>query len=349
MSNSVLTNNTIKKRLGYIDALRGFTMFLVVFGHVAKGSIGANTVLTSFFLTFRMPTFFFISGFIGYKTLDFWTLANFKNRISKKAFVQIIPCLIFMTLFGYTEGRTTLDMITGHNLWGGYWFTLVLFEMFILYYTISLISNICFGEKIYFILMTFMSIFGVVYLAIGKRNFEIYHIMCFENLFKYFQFFFLGTLFRMYFGNIIKLLQANWFRTFIITFFVILFAYISKFDSNTLPYRIIHDIVIRYVGVCIVFMVFHSLSDFFDKKNKLSSVLQFVGKRTLDIYLLHYFFLPDLKFLKDFYVTGNMLVIEFFTYSILTIGILFICLSTSWIIRRSDTLAYWCFGSKQNK
>lgn len=58
------------ERIRYIDALRGFTMLLVVFGHVMMftfGIGGYNSVIGSFFLTFRMPMFFFISGYIAYK------------------------------------------------------------------------------------------------------------------------------------------------------------------------------------------------------------------------------------------------------------------------------------------
>jgi fucose 4-O-acetylase-like acetyltransferase len=59
---------TIKKeRIQYIDALRGFTMLLVVFAHVETFSfqyMENATFLGEFFKLFRMPLFFFISGFI---------------------------------------------------------------------------------------------------------------------------------------------------------------------------------------------------------------------------------------------------------------------------------------------
>lgn len=55
----------IKLRINYIDALRGFTMILVVVGHVIGRSLGLggyDSVISSIILTFRMPMFFFISG-----------------------------------------------------------------------------------------------------------------------------------------------------------------------------------------------------------------------------------------------------------------------------------------------
>ena len=56
-----------KPRLGWLDALRGFTMLLVVTNHVALKSFGMQirwSAALQFFLLFRMPLFFFISGFL---------------------------------------------------------------------------------------------------------------------------------------------------------------------------------------------------------------------------------------------------------------------------------------------
>ena len=51
--------------MGWLDALRGFTMILVVSNHVALKSFGMQirwSAALQFFLLFRMPLFFFISG-----------------------------------------------------------------------------------------------------------------------------------------------------------------------------------------------------------------------------------------------------------------------------------------------
>lgn len=42
----------IKKRLGYIDKLRGIAMLLVLIGH-------NNTIITSYIYSFHMPLFFY--------------------------------------------------------------------------------------------------------------------------------------------------------------------------------------------------------------------------------------------------------------------------------------------------
>ena len=58
-------------RIEYIDALRGFTMLLVVYGHILVHCFDFDFTtepsFNSIISLIRMPIFFFISGFIMYK------------------------------------------------------------------------------------------------------------------------------------------------------------------------------------------------------------------------------------------------------------------------------------------
>ena len=66
-------NDRIDGRIAYIDCLRGFTMLLVIWNHVADMSFGlglSDSFWTQLFISFRMPMFFFISGFIAYKAAN---------------------------------------------------------------------------------------------------------------------------------------------------------------------------------------------------------------------------------------------------------------------------------------
>lgn len=74
------------QRIGYIDALRGFTMLLVVFSHIETFCYNIpfnESILSSLFITFRMPMFFFISGYIAYKK-EWWNLNIYKKNLQRK-------------------------------------------------------------------------------------------------------------------------------------------------------------------------------------------------------------------------------------------------------------------------
>ena len=76
---------TMKKpRLGWLDALRGFTMILVVTNHVALKSFDMKirwSVALQLFLLFRMPLFFL--------SADFWLIRQVVCGMP----VRLVSCL----------------------------------------------------------------------------------------------------------------------------------------------------------------------------------------------------------------------------------------------------------------
>ena len=109
-----------------------------------------------------------------------------------------------------------------------------------------------------------------------------------------------------------------------------------------------HDILARYTGLLVIFFSFYHYQDFFNKKNKFNSTILFIGKRTLDIYLIHYFLIPDLQFLKPILEPNNMLLIQLILASLISITIIFFCLLISNIIRTSSHLSHYLLGAKKS-
>ena len=131
----------------WLDALRGFTMIMVVANHVAQIGFEEQWKHSSslqFLLLFRMPLFFFISGFLAYKASQVWDLRNLGTLVLKKMRVQLIPTICFFLL---------ATAILKPSFWpgleesfhsptkGGYWFTLVLLYMFLIYYPFAYLES----------------------------------------------------------------------------------------------------------------------------------------------------------------------------------------------------------------
>lgn len=200
-------------RVNYIDALRGFTMFLVVFGHVMLEAFdlgGYDSVIGSIFLTFRMPLFFFIAGIFTYKTTHTWDFKFYCNRIKNKFLIQIIPTLFFASIFLLSLNQNPVTSLTKYGF-GGYWFTIVLFEMFFIYYSTSLICKYTYPQLCDSILII-LSIVGIIIIAFFKQNGWLWEILCLENLTKYFQFFTLGILCKKYSNHFFRLINNHTFR-----------------------------------------------------------------------------------------------------------------------------------------
>lgn len=349
MSVSIETYNKPNSRINYIDGLRGFTMLLVVLGHVMNTSfhiVGYNSTLGSIILTFRMPMFFFISGYIAYKAIKYWTPTNYICMLKKKSIIQIIPATIFFSLFCIYNGISPIYKI--QSGFAEYWFTIVLFEFLFIYYTISLIC--CLTNKlIQDIGLIIISIIGIMVLAINRGEGYFWDILCLENFCKYFQFFTLGILCKKYNTKFISLINYDKFRaTAIIIFIISLVIYFNDYIKvhHIYVYKAVRDIIIRYSALFIIFTFFYHNRSFFDSNNRIKKTLLYIGKRTLDIYLLHYFFIPDLTILKPYIEPTNMMVIQLaisLTISSLIIGF---SLFISNIIRTSNFLGHYLFGAK---
>ena len=339
------------KRVKYIDALRGFTMFLVVLGHVLLTSLnigGYDSVLSGIILTFRMPMFFFISGFIGYKALYRWTTSFYLFSLKKKLRVQIIPAAFFFSLYTICQGVNPI--ICFSHGFGGYWFTFVLLEMFICYFTLSYIANKLHHHLIMDFGMIVLSLLGVMVLLFLRNESNLWNFLCLENLTKYFQFFTFGILCRKYENQLFKILRNDIFKAIIIMAFIVgLLLYFDIIPNNIYLYKFNHDIIIRYVGLLLVFIFFYQKKGFWEKNKKISSVFLFIGRRTLDIYLIHFFLLPNLKFMTYWISKEGMFVIQLTVSVLVTIIIIALCLLISELIRTSDTLSYYLLGVNKNK
>lgn len=331
-------------RISYIDALRGFTICLVVFGHV-NSSIGMppyDSVLGYFFSTFRMPMFFFISGFVTYKTLSMWNTDFFLDIIAKKARVQLVPMFVFLIAYTFfTIGSFPKFWIGGFDK---YWFTLVLFEMLIIYFVVSYLG--CLLHKDLLWIMVGISLFGIFALSSLSREWTLYKVLCLENFFKYIQFFTLGLFCRKYQSRFLEIVQNNYFKGVMISLFIWCFFVIINRNliQNAIAFHFLRDILVRYLGLMTVFSIFASFDQYFSSDSFVPRIMRNVGKRTLDVYLIHYFFVPDLSFAYSFFNLNNQLLLQFLLIFSISVIIVCICMVISRCIRTSDILAYWLLG-----
>ena len=270
--------------------------------------------------------------------------------------VQIVPTVIFLLLLApppeFFHQLGTLK--------GGYWFTFTLFEFFLIY-MLSIrycgrwsrllalavsIGSFCFGSyqnhlrlmaPDHSLLSSFLDMAGFM----GIR------------VWQYYLFFYIGTLVRRYFDAFIKMINKPWvFVLLIVAFFAI--ASTDHPVSAVLEYMRFNLGGIS--GMLMVFTAFrflyspilHHPSPFSTILHQASSFLKFVGTRTLDIYLLHYFFLPRflLAYSPQFHAHNSAL--QFLAIMSIALIVLLLSLLVSYIIRLSPFLGHYLFGAKQD-
>jgi len=335
-------------RIEYIDALRGFTMILVVLQHVATFGWGISDDMPSihpYLQQFRMPLFFFISGFVLYKTNVIWNVSHVRQFLSKKFLVQIIPTIVFLILFCKFTGWGLVDSLFDPAK-AGYWFTYTLFVFFVFYS----ILRLCFHGRLediaivvaalFFYVITWKPVYGNIPLS------DSYKGLLGIQQWIYFCFFLTGTLVRKHFHLVQQKLDGRWLITL-----CVLVYFLLNFYRSTLPdvglIKVPVNLLCSLAGILILFAFFRANQSSFSKDRAIGRVLQYVGRRTLDIYLLHYFFLPQgLGDAFPVFVDYPMPVVEAVCSFIIAIVIVALCLLMSNIIRLSPVLARWLFGVK---
>jgi len=121
------------KRIEYIDALRGFAIFLVVIHHIYVHCthVYATYSYNHYIEQVQMPLFFFVSGFVFLKVRE-WNILEIRQFFSKKITPLIVSPLLFMIVFLKISDGNVLSALFDEAK-GGYWFTFSLFEYFVIY------------------------------------------------------------------------------------------------------------------------------------------------------------------------------------------------------------------------
>ena len=335
-----------KQRIAYIDAMLGFTMILVVFSHVCGMCLGDRLMgFNDVFFLFRLPCFFMISGWLFEGTSG---ILYPRKVIRHKFMVQIVPTFIFLLILA----PPPLFFSRLGAVKGGYWFTFALFEFFVIYLFSErylrkwsgalalVISVLAFCYDIYYnrlqmcIADVQCSMFNVQWITdvLGFLSFMTW---------RYYLFFFIGTRIKRYFETFLRWTDKWLVMTVVVGGFIAI-ACLPHQESAIGAYLVFS--VGGILGMTMIFTLFRRLSLFTSH----SSLLNYIGTRTLDIYLLHYFFLP--RFLN---VYGESLrnydnkCFEFFVAMALALIVVCICLLVSYLIRLNPTLGHYLFGVKK--
>lgn len=338
------TSTHHKPRIAFIDALRGFTMLLVVYSHIQFFGYQDTTGMNEIFIKFRMPLFFFISGWVLYKKDRDWNNKTALTFLFTKFKVQIISTLIFFFLYIYIFHVDILSAID-HNK-SGYWFTYTLFAYFIFYVVsirISRLFKAMINEDIIVLTLT-LAIIGFHYYTIHDD--DLHHQWIYGSIgvpqWKYYAFFVFGTMVRKYYKTFVSITDNPWLTAFCVSLFFLILVFKPFSSSITFSFY-----VLGFLGVVIVFTVFRIHEEWFTANKNISRWMQYIGRHTLDIYLLHYFFLPrNLEMIGVYFKDNSNATIELFFSISIALMVIGVCLLVSKVLCISPLLAKLLFGKK---
>lgn len=333
--------------------MRGLAILLVVFSHVTNAYVKMPITNASFagvyymMTMFRMPLFFFVSGFFAYRAAGRWDAAMIRRVSLKKFKAQIVGLAVFCFLYGVTMRHWHFQFIWTSN---PYWFTESLFEMFFIYLAFALIERKT-GWRWPLPLLLAIAVvapFIFNYFTEGvKLPGWVVAIQTWHTL-NYFPYFMLGIFARKYDRHLWRVADNQYFKALMIVGFFSLVIFYGCRHRYSLEWDLVMTLM-RFTGLMTILVAFRSYRGWFDGDHGVSNVMCKVGSRTLDIYYLHYFFIPNLAFMKGFLSTGpgNSILLMLVIGLGISALVVALCMLISAVLRSSPFLADWLFGASK--
>ena len=157
-------------------------------------------------------------------------------------------------------------------------------------------------------------------------------------------FFCIGVLIRKHLD-----VAKRWIETPIIMAAFIILFFLMVFFADQISFYLwkpIRRILFGGLSIMVIFAFFYKYQHSFSQDRNLGRVMQYVGKRTLDIYMIHYFLLPQhLDMLGSWFAENANPAIEFFVTTIIVAMVIMLSIAIGSIIRLSPLLSYYLLGA----
>lgn len=333
----------MNKRIEYIDAMRGLAMMMVVIFHCQEFCfIHKNILDTIINSAIQIPLFFMVSGFFA-SNLRNMTVSN---ALLKKFMRLIIPTALMLGLYCWSFHLSYVAALFKY-MKDGYWFTYVLFGFIAIYLltdkAITLLTSSEKTKAIIHILVGICIPYFVLLTAKYSHENGIGGLLSLKEYFNYF-YFVLGAILYANKKVTLKHLNSNAFLGGAISLYIIttivevhygtehlhLFAGIYILLRSAIPLLLIWTLFDRYTWL--------------STSARIGRFLTLVGRRSIDVYFIHYYFLSAVPLWGEYFATINAPFIEYMCAIALSIPIIFASLGLGYVIRLSNLTSRLLLG-----
>ena len=335
-------------RLGYIDALRGIGIILLVYNHFLffgfSGGMSTMTPLDNEVMFILMPLFFVISGFVSYRKEQATTLPQLMKTLWMKVRQLLIPTIIMFVFSRYAHCASIVDGLQD-IMKKGYWFTFTLFQIIVIYQILIYIAR-HFSKHIYKILVLCLPalIFAFPPEYTSDNQYVILKILSIRQLLAYYQYFIVGVIAKYNFELLQKTMTNKWWIS-------LCFIYAFFCPTYHDPYT---NWLIIIARITCIFWIAYYYRNWLDKDSFLPNQLRYIGRHTIEIYFLHYFFLfkiPTIEMYlfsfinaQDTICLAHEYMLELLIVGTLAIIVCYVCLLIRKILDAFPLISELCFG-----
>ena len=341
------------ERFEYIDALKGFAIFCVIWGHslqyLKNGYDFFHNPMFEFIYSFHMPIFFMISGFFFRSSLKL----NFREFLYKKGVQLILPCLVWTT--ATYIARLSIAIVTRGDFLNDWFMELIhkfspnnwlwfLRELFISYFIVYVFLKLLKRDwlacllSIVFVLIT--PYFGIQRVFLPMFWVGIYLKDNYQSISKY------AKQILIILGIIFSICLFFWDGNY--TMYATKFEELLKIQPLRFNFTNIDISVFRFfIGLCsslFWFMLFNVIY----KNNNFFIYLGKIGISTLAIYLLQKLILESfIGSIIDF-PDMNIWIYDLIVTPLISLVVLGICMGIIKITQKNKYAELFLFGKAQN-
>jgi fucose 4-O-acetylase-like acetyltransferase len=316
------------QRLQYIDALKGIAIVMVVIGHVELYVLKSPGVITTFVSLLHIPIFMFLAGQMLFKSIE---SNNSKCQLISGRFRRLIIPFFSFTLLYALLANVSLSTIYFSDYKYGFWFTLSLFNLLLITYLINKISV----RKNYLDILLYLAVYLVIcsifYFKVIPYKLDL--LFSYKQIVYYYPIIVFGFLVGKYPEFLYEILNKWYVAIFAFICFILCVIIFRVYNLSSLILLIISNLT-GFISIHFVF------KNYFDKI-PFNILLCNLGKRSIEIYMIHFFYILILNEIFDFKV---------FNHYIVLIVIAFILLLTSYftgvLTNRFKILRMFLWGTK---
>ena len=286
---------TLKKRIIWVDALKGITVLLVAFHHALlsfTALYGSSTYIVftlvdkvNYILSFvRIPAFFLAAGLV---------MASITGSKSKWFLTKRLPLMLWVIIL-WTVISLTFEII-GFNLypWSnypsfprGYIFPVPFGNLWFVYALLALsayavvISRLSLPVQLVFTLLTSFAIH--LFLGLYSFEFEISNMLFYNLAYQGIPFFVAGFLFKTF---VVEMLDN---QKVVVVVMVLSLLFMLVFKDNVMDSVGYSVLLVKYIPMTFLFVGFVVL---ISKIGFINHLFVNIGKNSLEFFILHQFFI----------------------------------------------------------